>query len=186
MTLPELDNDKTPSSTPVSIRRIQVGFSHTNGFWSLLSRIIMLATGKPYSHCWLFIPNGILGKDVVLQASKENYAFVEFSSFSASNTIVKIVTPPYPLESGVQAGLEWLGEPYDYTGLAGMLWVLIGRRFHKKWKNWLAAKGHMWCSESVAAVLKNLPDSYPLAKDIDVTRMGPEDVDALLSGQAVD
>jgi len=167
---------------------VRVGFSHANGFWSFLSRIIMAATGRPYSHVWLLLdgPDGFRGRAVVMEDSLEGFRVVPYDGYGVGKTIVKVVVPPYPLDKGVDQAVNWLGGRYDTPGLVGMAWVIAFRKwFKKKVRNPFRNSHAMWCSEAVASVIQ-ASGNYPNAADIDPSRMGPEDVDDLLALKAVD
>lgn len=163
---------------------IRVGFSHANGFWSFLSRTIMWFTQRPYSHCWLLLDgeDGFRGKAVVMEASIEGYRIVPFEGYGVGKTIIKIVTPPMPFKrEAVDDAVFRLGAKYNTLGLIGDSWVIMMRRwFHKKVRNPLAVAGAMYCSEAVATIMKE-SGNYPAARDIDVTRQTPGDVDDMLA-----
>jgi len=140
---------------------IQVGFSHANGFWSFLSKIIMSITGRPYSHCWLLCTgdDGIRGTDVVLTEDENGgLHFVPWAGYGTGKTIVTVLNSPYYLGPGLSALLQVLGTGYDFTGLVGEGWVIAMQTwFKRKAKNPLAIAGRMWCSEAIYYALEHTP-----------------------------
>jgi hypothetical protein len=162
---------------------IQVGFSHANGFWSILSNLIMRATGRTYSHCWLLLrgEHGIMGTDVVLTEDENGgLHFAPWIGYQTGKTIVKIMSSPFDLTPGVKALLNVLGTGYDVTGLIGESWVELWKRwFHRKVNDPFRVSSKMWCSEAVMLALEEvkqfaLPPGYWVNCD-------PGDVDDVLT-----
>jgi hypothetical protein len=89
-----------------------------------------------------------------------------------SPSIVKIVTPKYPIEAGMNKMVDHLGDVYDYKGLFGMAWVELGRWLHKKWINPWHSSDAMFCSELVAQVLRD--SNYPGSEQLDPASTDPE------------
>lgn len=167
---------------------IRVGFSHGKGFRGLFSRIIMKFMGRPYSHTWLLLdgPHGFRGNSVILESTLEGFRLVPYETYDKTNVIVKIIDPPFPLDSGVDKSISLLGEEYDTPGLFGMIWVILFRKwFHKKIRNPFRNSHSMWCSEAVAFIIKS-SENYPNAVDIDPGRMSPEDVEDLLALKTIE
>ncbi len=161
---------------------IRVGFSHSVGFWSILSRIIMKVTSKPYSHCWFLLDgdDGIRGVPVVLEENKDGLHFVPWSKYDHGKKIVKILTPTIPLDPGVDSMIHKLGEEYDFAGLIGQGWVVFMKRWMKrKVKNPLRSANRMWCSEAIVLAMRKSP-GYNRALLVDPEVSTPGDVEDLI------
>ena len=168
---------------------IRVGFSHANGFWSFLARIIMSATGRPYSHVWFVIDGEdcVRGVPMVLEATEHGgLHLVPWVGYDVGKTIVKIVTPPFPLNKGVDFLMNQLGTSYDILGLVGQGWVVMMKRWFKvKAKNPLRSARAAWCSEVVIQAIQH-SEGYDNARNLDAERSTPGDVDDVLALQQVD
>ena len=128
----------------------RVGFSTGK---SLLSRIIRWLTQSSVSHAWLLYFDVDFGCDMVLESTLEGVRIIPYDVFKKNNIIVKVAIPSCNLKQGLAKAGSILGEHYDFTGLFGMLWVLFGRWFKKKWQNPLDNAHSLFCSEFVARVL---------------------------------
>lgn len=129
----------------------RIGFSTGTG---ILSRIIRWFTGSGVSHSWIVYFDVDFGRDMVLESTLEGVRIIPLEVFQKHNKIIKIFTPKFELKVGFSKVGERLGEQYDFTGLLGMAWVMLGRWLKKKWKNPLVTASAMWCSEMVAWVLQ--------------------------------
>jgi len=167
---------------------IRVGFSRATGIWSFLSWMICTATKRPYSHCWFLLEgeDGIRDTAVVFESSYHGgLHMVPWAGYEVGKEIVKIVTPPIPLDLGLDELVGHLGTGYDVPGLFGEGWRIIMREwFKRKVANPLASSKQMWCSEAVAFAIQKC--SYPNMKPDDWQRCTPADVDDLLAGKAID
>jgi hypothetical protein len=153
---------------------ICVGFSTTN---KLLSRIIRWFTGSQVSHTflcfdWKFSDGAKI--PMVLEASFEGLRMVPFERFLTQSKLVALL----PL-NGVTLGqlkplLERLGTPYDAGGLVGNIIVRMGAFFKKAWKNPIADKNALFCSEAVVEVLQNI--GYPRADSLVASDTTPQDL----------
>jgi len=168
---------------------IRVGFSHANGIWSFLSKIIMWVTKRPYSHCWFLLEgeDAIRGVPMVLEATeKGGLHLVPWVGYEVGKTIVLIKTPPFPLTEGVNFLMNQLGSGYDIGGLIGQSWVIAMKRWFKiKAKNPLRSARAMWCSEAVIVGIQH-STGYDNAKNLDPERSTPGDVADVLDLQQVD
>ena len=66
-----------------------------------------------------------------------------------------------------------LGEKYDFGGLLGMAWNIIGRWFKAKWKNPLNDSKAMFCSEFVVKALQQC--QFPEAGKLEAANTTPQD-----------
>lgn len=130
---------------------ISVGFSTTN---MVVSRIIRWATKAKCSHT--FIIFDWLGEKWILEAGFTGVAPMRYDKFKKSNTIVAEVDLPGLVIDDIKSALDEMGDNYDFGGLFGGFWPLIGTWFKMKWNNpWNNTKA-MFCSELVATWLKQL------------------------------
>jgi hypothetical protein len=137
---------------------VQIGFSYKKG--NILSWLIRKVSGSTCSHAWLLIDDPYFGTPVVLQASLEGFTLDTYTRFQASNTVVAVLVPAIPLDGALHTAWPALGTPYDYLGLLGMSWVMLGRALRRNWKNPLSSSGQMFCSEAVVEKLL-IPAGYP-------------------------
>jgi hypothetical protein len=152
---------------------IRVGFStHTN---NIMSRVIRWFTHSKVSHVWLLVEDTFFGVDMVMEATETGFRLIPYANFVAEgNTIVAVLEPAYPLDTGVQTAVHWLGERYDFAGLFGSAFVMLGRWLKRKWRNPLDAPKSMFCSEAVTRVLQ--ASAYPGAEALDSSATTPQDL----------
>lgn len=149
----------------------RIGFSTGNG---LLSRIIRWFTDSSVSHAWVLYYDLDFDREMVLESTLEGVRIIPFDVFEKHNKIIKVVTPKHDLKAGFAKVGASLSEQYDFTGLVGMIIVMLGRWLKKKWKNpWVTASA-MWCSEMVAWVCKW--SSYPGTELMDPHTTSPQDL----------
>jgi hypothetical protein len=155
---------------------VQVGFSYKSG--NPLSWLIRKVTGSTCSHAWLLITDPYFGEPVVLQASLEGFTLDSYARFCTKNTVVAVVNPVIPLDAALHTAWPALGTPYDYLGLFGMSWVMLGRALRRNWKNPLSSSSEMFCSEAVVEQVL-APAGYPGVASLGL----PQDINpqALLS-----
>lgn len=168
---------------------ISVGFSYSTGFRGLLSKVIMWVTKRPYSHVWFLLEDddAVRGVPMVLEASNEGGVhFIPWEGYKKGRVIVKVVTPPFPLDQGLDYVVKQLGENYDYTGLVGQGFVILLKRwFRVKIKNPLRSAHASWCSVLVLLGIQH-SEGYDNAKKLDPEASDPGTVDDVLALQQVD
>jgi hypothetical protein len=167
---------------------IRVGFSRAKGFWAILSKIIMWMTKRPYSHCWLLLEgeDSLRGISMVLEESTDGLRFIPWQGYADKKVVVKIITPPQPLDKGVTDLMQHLGTGYDYPGLLGEgIRIVFQEWFKRKISNPFASSKQMWCSEAVAYAIEK-SGFYPNAKPDDWQRCTPADVETLLAGKSLE
>jgi hypothetical protein len=111
---------------------------------------------------------------MVMEATEGGFRIVPLDKFSKHNDLVAIKTPKHSIDSAILAAVDWLGDHYDYSGLVGMVVVIVGRWFKRKWKNPLASSKSMFCSEAVCRGLKVM--SYPGTESMEPQTTEPEDL----------
>jgi len=152
----------------------RIGFSTSKTSW--ISCIIRWFTRSTVSHCFLVYYDAEWKRDMIMESEGGLGGSVRIVRFNPDNPdIVNLFTPRHDIEHGMQQMAEKLGELYDYGGLFGMAWVMVGRWLKRKWKNpWNSSKA-LWCSELVAEVMKD--SGYPGSGVFeDATVTSPEDL----------
>jgi hypothetical protein len=142
--------------------RLFVGFT-TNECW--ISRAIRWFTKSPRSHAYLhFAADSI---DIVFEAAWDGFRMAPLSDRGMCWTEIEVtkfvnVTKAFATCNG------WWMTPYDYRGLFGEAWVMLGRWLGRTWRNPLASPHAMYCSEAALYVLQaswNPPLPPALATD---------------------
>jgi hypothetical protein len=136
-----------------------VGFS-TPRRWNPLSALIRAMTGSPASHAFLLVEDPLFELRLVLEAGSSGFRLVSFTRFVKDNKVVALVEPAHPIEPGLPAAGEWLGESFDLRGLVGIFLTLVARWFRQRpWRNPLPTARALFCSEAVIRTLHAA--SYP-------------------------
>lgn len=150
---------------------IYVGFSTSS---RVLDRVIRAVTRSRVSHTFLLVSDPFFQQLMVLEASGAGIRFVTLDVFQRSNKVVRLLTPPVPLDASVRRAADWLGERYAYEGLFGMLFVQIGRWFKRRWHNPLHSSHALFCSELNTLVVQAA--GWPGAAALDPFSTNPEDL----------
>lgn len=148
---------------------ITIGFSKSD---TIMSWLIRVATGSKASHC--FLVHEVIGVECAIEAIATGVSAVPMADFVMDNEIVEIVSVEAPFESGLKFAAMNLGCPYDFLGLFGFLWVLIGRKLGRSWSNPFRGSGRLFCSEAVVRVLARC--GVPGASLLDPDSCSPGDV----------
>ena len=138
-----------------------VGFSTPKAF-NPVSWLVRKITKSRCSHAWVVYRDELFDRDMVMEAHELGFRTITFEHFSAKNDVVLMVPVDVDVTPGLRILSTHLGEMYDYAGLFGMSFVLLGQRFkrllkkwHKRIRNpWASAK-LMFCSESVVIMLQS-------------------------------
>jgi hypothetical protein len=159
-----------------------VGFSTSKSFGGLLSRMICWLDNSEASHTWVVYQDLILQCHVVLEAHATGFRAVPYEVFRRQNNVVRIIQPKHSISSGLPTAAAWLGTHYDFAGLFGMFWVVLGRMLKKRWRNPLRSSNAQFCSEAVARVLQAA--NFPGAKNLHPDDCGPQDIIRLLHAES--
>lgn len=150
---------------------VRVGFSRAKGVSGIISRVIMAFTGAKASHAWLMFHSAETKMDMVLDAHETGFRMVPWSFFEKKNHIVELYELKVNCDAAIPLAAEWLGTPYDYAGLFGMVVVEVGRWFKQRWRNpGAAGRGKVYCSESV---LWGLRGCYPNIEKLEPETTNP-------------
>jgi hypothetical protein len=162
------------------IEPTRVGFSTTN---TLLSRIIRRFTGSRVSHAFLVYQDVDFDREMIMEAAGAGFRIVPLDRFRRHNRVVAIFTPRHPIDEGLRAAVDWLGESYDAGGLVGMALLLAGRwlKVRLRRRNFLARSRALFCSEAVARACR--ASRYP-GFDLDPETTTPQDLFAFFEAES--
>lgn len=148
---------------------IRVGFSTSR---TPVSWAIRRLTRSEVSHCF-FIAD-LWGVACVLEATERGFVASPVSEFSKAHRIVTVCDLEVEDAPTLQQAVELLGRPYDFLGLAGFLWVLLGRKLGRSWSNPARSEQRLFCSEAIVRVLHKI--EYPGATYLDPEQVSPQDL----------
>jgi len=126
---------------------------------SLLSWIIRKVLRSKCSHCCWLYHDWDLGLDMILEAGNDGFRLLPYHRFQQNNTVVRIINPKVSVDRALAFTTRWIGTPYDFKGLFGMAWVMLGRFLKRKWHNPFHSRSMVFCSESMARGLQHI--EYP-------------------------
>lgn len=149
---------------------ISIGFSTTN---KIVSRLIRWLTKSTVSHS--FIVFDWMGRKMVLEAGFSGVGIIPLNRFIADgNEIVEIIDLPGVNLDDLLPALDDMGEKYDFGGLLGGIFPIIGKWFKQKWHNpWNNTKA-LFCSELIVTWLQSIgfePASNLVAEDVSPDRL---------------
>jgi len=151
-----------------------VGLSTTD---HVTSKIIRAVTHADVSHAWLRFP--LYGRELVLQADHRGVNLEDFGRFRSHNRVVRQYSLVNPIEDSLMHELlERLGASYDYRGLVGNGWVLLGQAFHRHWENPFQGEDEWYCSELVADYIMRTGQKLPAP----AAAISPVALDKILAG----
>jgi len=129
----------------------RIGFSKGN---QITSKIIMWLSSGSVSHAFMIYFDEDFKADYIFEATTQCIRIVPLGVYKKKYNIVAVYTPLHPLENGFVELGKWLGAKYDFTGLFSFIFVILGRIFKYRWRNFLASSDAMFCSEAVSNVLR--------------------------------
>jgi hypothetical protein len=155
-----------------------IGFS-TPRRWNPLSALIRAMTRSRTSHTWLLVEDPAFQLRLVLEAHSTGFRLVSFTRFVKDNKVVALVEPSHPVDPGLPAAGEWLGDSFDLLGLFGIFLTLVARWFRQRpWRNPFPTPSALFCSEAVVRTLKAA--GYPGSASLDDEGTSPADLLAFL------
>lgn len=168
---------------------VYIGFSTPNWF-NPVSWVVRKFTGSSVSHTWTMYFDDDLGIYVVLEAHELGFRIVPFERFEKYNKIVTLIDPVWPfhdLQNQNKDGLfflaKLLGSMYDFPGLFGSAFVVLGKWLRLKWHNPFKGPRLMFCSEANTRALQVI--KYPGADSLIPDDTSPQDLmEFLLMGNA--
>lgn len=152
----------------------RIGVSTPRGF-APFSQLVMKLTKSTASHAFFVYFDEDWGCDMVMDAHEEGFRLLPLTRFEQKNIIVATFHPAVSIEVGVKfVALEYLGTVFDFSGLLGTAFVLVGRWLKRKWNNPLQAAASVFCSE--AAVIALQKSGYPGAEKLVPQDTTPQDL----------
>lgn len=149
-----------------------IGFSTTKAWYSRLMRWL---THSRVSHAYLVYDHPLWQRYIVLEANLPGYIESDYKKWRerGNDVVAEVFVSDIDISIGFKAAESWLGDGYDFTGLFGMIPVLIARLFKRRIRNpWLSSKS-LFCSEAIARILKL--SNYP-GFNLDPGIATPEDL----------
>lgn len=150
-----------------------VGFSTPRSF-NPVSLLVRKLTHSRASHVWFLFWDADFSLDMVMEAHELGFRLIPLERFKKSNRIVGIFTPKEDTTDAMRWAARHLGSAYDFGGLLGMAWVLLGRVFKRSWRNPLNSPRAMFCSELAVRVLQKAGTPWVLG--LLASRVTPQDL----------
>ena len=154
--------------------QVSIGFSRSR---NIGSKIIRFFTRSNISHAFLILRDSFLGIDMVLEAVPGGFQLITLAAFDKNHEIVHIIPLENLKESAVKKATQWLGRRYDYFGVFGTLFVLVGRWLRLRWSNPFNTKA-IFCSEALVIMLQ--ASNYPGSDALEPSSVTPADLYAFL------
>ena len=156
---------------------IKIGFSYPKSKLAVQGPIFATIMGTPYDHVYLQV--NIDGQELIFQATSRRVNLTILEVFLEESNLIKDYQINLTKDQYNQLLIfiySTLGRKYDFLGVLGFLWVLLGRKLGKKWANPLAKHQTYFCSELISTVLKELQFSIKRPADV----MSPKDIEEWL------
>jgi len=157
----------------MSRHAITLIFSTASG---IISWLIRKLQGADISHC--AIGTSMHGVPVVIEDTVGGVRIYPRARWEKSHKLVREFEFIPNMEDGLRHSIGHVGDAYDYAGLFGYVWVLLGRWLRKKWKNPFARANSAVCSEFI---LEMDPERklVPEWEGLDPSSVTPRDLDQL-------
>lgn len=150
---------------------IQIGFSTSQ---EILSKIIRLFTKGKYSHAFITYDDFVLKSKMIMEAQWDGFHLKKWKSSPSVYGNYLLISPKYDITGLPKACADFLGNPYDYTGILGAIPVMILRFFRIKSRNLLQDGKAKFCSEAIVLGLQKI--NYPNAHKLDASQTTPQDL----------
>lgn len=166
--------------------RVVIGFS-TSDWW--VSRAIRAFSRAPVSHTYICFDSdvGPFGHELFEAAWCGFRLSTRGKLTSGTTKIVREIPVPIEGMSALSTCRAWLETPYDYAGLLGEAWVMLGRWLGQRWQNPWANVHTLFCSEAATKLLQvSMPavgvDSTWLARirKLDARQVDPGELEGVL------
>lgn len=151
---------------------IKIGFSTRKK--NILSMLIRWLTNSRVSHSFLIIDDETLGGQFVFEATDPFITIIPLNKFKSENDLVAVYAPIISLDNVLKEASNMLGESYSYTGLFGMIFVILGRWLKRKWNNPFSSSSSLFCSEFIILILQMA--KYPFSEKILPQNTEPDDI----------
>lgn len=153
--------------------QISIGFSTPRRF-NPISWLVRKLTGSKASHAWFLYFDADFEMWMVMEAHELGFRLIPFKRFNEQNNVVAVYSTNTPLDAGLKMAAQWLGTEYDFGGLIGMAWVILGRMLKHKWRNPLENSHAMFCSEMAVSVLQSSGVGW--SKQVEPHETSPQDL----------
>jgi hypothetical protein len=140
-----------------------------------ISWLIRKITGGDVSHC--AIGTTMRGIPVVIEDTVGGVRIYPRKRWEQSHKLVREYAFVPDMSDGLRVAIQRVGDKYDYVGLVGMLWVMLGRWLKRKWRNPLARSSAAWCSEFIVHL--DVDHVIPEWDGLDPETVTPRDLDRL-------
>jgi hypothetical protein len=117
--------------------------------------------------------------DMVMDAHETGFRLVPLDLFSQKNEIIDIIDPQINLDEGIRHAARYIGIHYDFAGLFGVSWVLLGRALRCRWKNPFQSSDSVFCSESIVRALQHI--GFPGSELLDPEGTTPDQLRKFLT-----
>jgi len=160
---------------------ILIGFSTPNS-WHPISWLVRTFMGSKMSHTFLVYYDDDLERQMVMEAHESGFRLIPWEKFLNKNKIVMLVDPMWDMSDAIKFLANYINTAYDFAGLFGSIFVVLGSWFKKKWKNPVQSARSMFCSEANVRAMQyvNHPDTIFLIPDDTTPKML---CDVLLAGR---
>jgi len=158
----------------VGMNTTRIGVSTPRGF-NPFSWLVLKLTKSTASHAFFVYYDEDWDTDMVMDAHEEGFRILPLTQFEKKNVIVATFHPVVSIEVGVKfVALTFLGTPFDFGGLFGTAFVLLGRWLKRKWHNPLQSARSVFCSEAAVVALQK--SGYPGAEKLVPQDTTPQDL----------
>jgi len=152
----------------------RIGFSTPKHF-NPVSWLVRKITGSEASHAFFIYYDHDWDVDMVMEAHEVGFRILPLDHFEKKNELVATFTPRTPIDEGLKyVALEYLGTMYDYGGLFGGIFTMIGKWFKRQWHNPWQSKRSVFCSEAVVIALQKV--NYLGSAGLDSRDTTPQDL----------
>lgn len=152
---------------------VSIGFSTPKSF-NPISWVVRKFTKSRASHAWFLYYDTDFEMWMVMEAHEVGFRLIPFERFRSKNHVVGVFSTKTPLGDGLKWAAKWIGTAYDFGGLIGMAFVIIGRIFKRRWHNPMQNSLAMFCSEMAVTVLQLSGVGW--AKKTEAPETSPEDL----------
>lgn len=153
---------------------MKIGFSTPKHF-NPVSWLVRKLTGSTASHAFFIYHDLDWDEDWVMEAHELGFRDEPLRLFEKKNEIVASFVPKQSIAVGMRyVAKNYIGTAYDFGGLLGSAFLLLGRWLKRKWHNPLNSSKSVFCSEAVVIALQK--SDYPGADGLVAYDTTPQDL----------
>lgn len=164
-----------------------IGFSTPKAF-NPVSWLVRKLTKSQVSHAWVCYHSELFDQDMVMEAHELGFRSLTLENFKTKNKIVYIHPVDVNITPGLRLLASHLGEAYDYGGLLGMSFVLMGQWLKRKFRWWKYKISNPWahaklmiCSEAMVVMLQ--ASNSRMVEDVVAESTDPQMLMDILTGK---